>query len=108
MNEEMKTIIEQIKNRLVEIYQPKSIYLFGSHAWGSPEKDSDIDLFVVVEKSSLSVTERMRIAYSRLWDISIPMDIIVYTEQELNEKKEHPSSLSRKILSKGVVLYEAA
>ncbi len=108
MNDEKQKIIELVKNRLIEIYQPKYIYLFGSHAWGSPEEDSDIDLFIVVEKSNLSMTERMRLGYSILWDISIPLDLIVYTEQELNEKKEHPSSLSHKILNKGIILYEAA
>lgn len=108
MNDEIKKIIEQIKTRLIEIYHPKYIYLFGSYAWGVPEKDSDIDLFIVVEESDLSMPDRMRLAYSNLWDISTPLDIIVYTKKELEAKKEHPSSLSYKILNKGVVLYEAA
>ncbi len=108
MNAETKKILEQIKNRLIELYNPKYIYLFGSHAWGTPGKDSDIDLFIVVEKSNLSMPERTRLGYSALWDIAIPLELIIYTEQELNEKKEHPSSLSHKIINKGIVLYEAA
>lgn len=108
MNDETKKTLEQVKNRLVDLYNPKSIHLFGSHAWGTPRKDSDIDLFIVVENSDLSMTERARLGYSELWDIAIPLELIVYTEQELKAKKEHPSSLSYKILNKGIVLYEAA
>lgn len=104
----MKDLIEQIKKRLIEIYNPKYIYLFGSYAWGEPNKDSDIDFFIVVDKSSLSMTDRMRWGYSHLSDLSKPLDIIVYTMEELYEKKEHPSSLSYKILNKGIILYEAA
>ncbi len=108
MSVEIKKIIEEIKNRLIEIYHPKYIYLFGSYAWGEPDKDSDIDLFIIVEESDLSMTDRMRLGYSGLFDFSKPLDIIVYTVKELNEKKDHPSSLSYKILQKGVILYEAA
>lgn len=108
MNEETKKLIAQIKSRLVEIYQPRSIYLFGSHVWGTPEKGSDIDLFIIVKKSNLSMTDRTRLGYRELWDIPVPLDLIVYTEKEFNEKKDHPSSLSHKILDKGLVIYEVA
>jgi len=36
--------IEEVKNRLVKTYDPISIYLFGSYAWGHPTEDSDLDL----------------------------------------------------------------
>jgi len=103
-----KEIIEKIKKSLIETYNPKYIYLFGSYAWGSPNNDSDMDFFVVVEESPLSMSSRMRLGYASLPDISIPLDLIVYTMKELNEKKEHPSSLNHKILHKGVMIYEAA
>ena len=108
MNESTQKIIDVVKNRLIEIYHPKYIYLFGSYAWGEPDVGSDIDLCIIVDDSELSMTERMRVGFSELWDISVPFDLIVYTENELNDKKDHPSSLPYKILHKGVKLYEAA
>lgn len=108
MTDEIKKDIDIIKKRLINLYSPKAIYLFGSYAWGNPEKDSDIDFFIVVEDSDLSMADRMRLGFAELWDIAKPLDLIIYTEKELNEKKDHPSSLSHKILSKGIVLYEAA
>ncbi len=38
--------IDEIVRRLIK-HNPLSIYLFGSHAYGVPHKDSDIDLMVV-------------------------------------------------------------
>ena len=32
-------------------YDPDSIYLFGSRAWGEPREDSDYDLLVIVPES---------------------------------------------------------
>ena len=38
--------IQQLKESLIEL-NPYLIMLFGSYAWGTPHKDSDIDLLVV-------------------------------------------------------------
>ena len=51
----MKTIESDLLNETVERlkteFQPDEIYLFGSHAWGTPHEDSDIDLMVIVPSS---------------------------------------------------------
>lgn len=31
-----KNVLEEVKKRLVETYNPIEIYLFGSHVWGKP------------------------------------------------------------------------
>src|SRR2546426_11700823 len=41
-------LLENITQRLVTEFQPEQIFLFGSHAWGTPDEDSDIDLLVVL------------------------------------------------------------
>ena len=46
-----KEVLEEVKNRLVQAYNPVAIYLFGSYAWGVPTEDSDLDLLVVVDES---------------------------------------------------------
>jgi len=51
----MKTIpsglLEEITRRLVAEFRPEQIILFGSHAWGIPNEDSDVDLLVIVSHS---------------------------------------------------------
>ena len=41
-------LLEEITRRLVAEFQPEQIFLFGSHAWGRPTADSDLDLLVVL------------------------------------------------------------
>lgn len=100
--------LKEIISRLIKIYKPEEIYLFGSYAWGTPGKNSDIDLFIIVEKSDLDRAERIRVGLRALLDLNIPVDILVYTKDEVEEKKNHPSTLTHKILTRGVKLYEAA
>ena len=40
--------IEQFSSSLVHQFKLKRIFLFGSHAWGTPSSDSDVDLLVVL------------------------------------------------------------
>lgn len=49
MNSE--TEIERIVKRIAEGYRPLKVILFGSHVWGEPTEDSDIDLLIVKETS---------------------------------------------------------
>ena len=41
-------LLGAITRRLVEVYNPEAIYLFGSYVWGVTTEDSDIDLMVLV------------------------------------------------------------
>lgn len=101
-------ILKEITSRLIKIYKPLTIYLFGSYAWGIPHKNSDIDFFIVVEKSDLDSAERIRIGLRELLDLKVAVDILVFTEKEMNEKKNHPSTLAYKVIKRGVKVYEAA
>jgi len=104
--------IEQIKENLKEL-NPYLILLFGSYAYGTPHKDSDIDLLVVTndnfipqsfkEKTDLyiSVNEHILNIASQ-----VPVDLIVYTLPMYKKFVELQSSFSREILSKGIILYE--
>ena len=101
-------LVEKILSRLIKAYNPVSVYLFGSYAWGIPDKSSDMDFFVVVDKSSLTSADRIRLGMRELTDIDIAVDIIVFTKDEIAEKKDHLSTLTNKVISKGIKLYEAA
>jgi predicted nucleotidyltransferase len=43
-----QNLLDEVASRLVKELHPESIWLFGSHAWGTPDEGSDLDLFVVV------------------------------------------------------------
>ena len=103
-----ETMVREITSRLVKAYSPREIYLFGSYAWGTPGKGSDIDFFVIVDKSDLDSAERIRLGLRELLDLKIAIDILVFTREEIDAKKNHPSTLAYKVLKRGVKLYEAA
>ncbi|HEX9736655.1 MAG TPA: nucleotidyltransferase domain-containing protein [Thermoanaerobaculia bacterium] len=48
----------EITQRLVAELEPDRIILFGSHAWGDPDEDSDLDLLVIVPHSEQPPTQR--------------------------------------------------
>ncbi len=58
MQEVSPLLLQEITHRLVDEFQPEQIILFGSHAWGKPDKDSDLDLLVIVSQSDLPPTRR--------------------------------------------------
>lgn len=51
-------LIEDITDRLIKAFNPESIFLFGSHVWGTPHADSDLDILVIVTHSEISSSKR--------------------------------------------------
>ncbi len=100
--------IGKITESLVKVYKPRSIYIFGSYAWGTPNEDSDLDFAVIIDESELDMASRIRLSSAELWGIGIPTDILVYTRAEIEEKSMHNSTLQHRILNEGMKIYEAA
>jgi uncharacterized protein len=98
-------LLPQITDRLVQLFDPETVLLFGSHAWGTPHANSDLDLLVIVSASDLSSSKRSTLAYRHLRDMPYPLDILVRTRQEIAKFSQVVSSLEYKILSKGKCLY---
>lgn len=94
-----------ITNRLVNEFKPERIFLFGSHAWGNPDKDSDLDIMVIVKKSKLSPTKRASLAYRCLRDVNYPLDIMVRTRKEVEKYAHVPTALEFQVMNKGRLLY---
>ena len=78
-NEAIKKIIGELQIVLKD--RVKSAFLFGSTAAGTFNKNSDVDILLVVEKVGPNVIERSQ-AFADLLDVFPRMDIIVYTEDE--------------------------
>ncbi len=97
--------IPLITERLVNTFRPERIFLFGSHAWGTPDEDSDLDLLVIVETSEFSPPPRAARAYRCLRDIRYPLDIMVKTREEVETYAHVPAALEYKILPNGRLLY---
>jgi uncharacterized protein len=101
----IEQLILDITDRLVTEFNPENIYLFGSHVWGTPTADSDLDLLVIVSSSDISASKRSSIAYRCLRDIPYPLDILVKTRKEVEKFSQVSLSLEHQILVQGKCLY---
>lgn len=87
-------------------YKPEKIILFGSHATGESDEDSDLD-FVVIKKTRKRFIRRL-IEVARLIDNSLgKVDVFVYSPAEFALMKEQGNSFIENVVRHGKVLYEA-
>jgi len=57
-------VLEEVAGRLVGCLNPEQIILLGSHAYGQPTEESDIDLLIVLTESDEPRYRRARKAYA--------------------------------------------
>ena len=98
-------LLEEAVDRLKAEFQPEEIYLFGSHAWGTPSEDSDVDLMVIVPRSEERAIRRMQRAHQCLGAIGFPKDVLVPTRAQVDRYKHLRASLFHQVLAKGRKLY---
>ena len=96
---------EVIVSRIVSVAKPEKIILFGSRARGTAHPDSDIDLLVIA-RSDQPRYRRAAPIYGALSDILAPMDILVYSPQEVEEWTAVPQAFVTTAVRQGTVLYE--
>lgn len=79
--------IDAIKNKLVTLYNPVEIYLFGSQVWGKPDDESDIDLLIIVDScTGQDRYKAMAEGHRALLEFrNVGKDILLLTKQEFDE-----------------------
>ena len=100
-----QTQIVQLIKEIADGYKPEKIYLFGSYANGVPNKDSDIDLFIVKETDERKIHRPSKVR-RMIKDYIAPMDIIVYTPKELEESMNLVVNIGKIAVQTGKLVYE--
>jgi len=106
--------IEELKPLIIERLKPlnpNKIILFGSYAYGTPNEDIDIDLYIVTNDDFIPQNWEEKSKITRKFSKSLrdlrkqfAIDIIVHTKK-MNEKfVELRSSFSKELLQKGRVI----
>jgi predicted nucleotidyltransferase len=101
-----ENLLQEIVKRIVEAVNPWKIVLFGSWAYGNPQKHSDVDILVVMDNSIKSRHSIASEVYRALSGLLIPKDIVVTTLNDIEEWKDVPQAFITTILRKGKVIYE--
>ena len=107
MKELSAELINEITNRLTDALQPLKIYLFGSHACGDADRDSDIDLLVVVPDTDKSTREIARQGRVSLRGLMFPLDLIVCTHSQIQKWSDVKCTLIYTVIRKGRLIYES-
>jgi len=99
--------LDIIKESVLQTVQAEAIYLFGSHAYGTPSEESDLDIYVVVPDGITGLIELQAEIRELLWQKrSLPLDLLMGYSSVFNRRKSGPT-LERVIAQKGRLLYGA-
>ena len=98
--------IQNIVDTIVAGFKPEKVVLFGSYAWGKPEKDSDIDLFIIKDDPRKNIRDLAIDLERILLPRTIPLDLIVYKPSQVEKLLKEKNMFVTKILTKGKILYE--
>ena len=107
MRELPSNLIDQIVERLVDALRPLEIYLFGSHAHGTPHKHSDLDFLVVVPDNAGDRWELANQGRSSLWGLRVPVDVFVFHRSAMDKWAPVRFSLPHEATQKGKLVYAA-
>ncbi|MEW6007252.1 MAG: nucleotidyltransferase domain-containing protein [bacterium] len=105
MREINSELLKEITDKIVSNFNPYKIILFGSYAYGQPKKGSDLDFFIIKD-SDLPRHKRSIDIRKLFYGYLIPMDILVYTKQEVDYWKDVKCSFVHRVMKKGKVIYE--
>jgi len=102
----IKQELDAITKIIANTVPVEEIYLFGSYAYGTPDKDSDLDLYIVFS-DDLPIRE-LEAIFSIRKAISpvrkMPIDILGLKQNRFLYRKKY-ATLERKIAREGVKLY---
>lgn len=102
---------EEVIPLLKSKFDIEKVILFGSHAYGKPDDNSDIDLVVILNERGLSknymekLNQRQKVTQVlKNYRKKIPLDVLVYTREEWEKQLLNDNSFIRDIKTNGVNL----
>lgn len=107
VNQVIKTRdIKVFVTRIVQAFKPQKVILFGSYAYGRPKEASDVDILVIMHTPMRSIEQAIEIR--KTVKASFPMDLIVRTPKQIEERLSLGDFFVKEVLAKGRVIYEAS
>jgi predicted nucleotidyltransferase len=95
--------IQEMSNRIVDIFRPEQVILFGSYAYGQPTETSDVDVLIIMPLQGRGVWKALEIIQRIAPPFSV--DLLVRDPEDIRQRLEWNDFFIREIIEKGVVLY---
>lgn len=105
-NRDLSGLLDEVVTGILAVVKPVKIILFGSAASGKMEKNSDLDLLVVMPDGTHR-RETAKKIHRALASLGIAKDIIVVTENDLKLYGDNFSLIIQPALTEGKELYRA-
>jgi len=99
--------IQQAAQLLGEAAKPAKVILFGSYARGDAQENSDLDFLVIEPELQDKFREMVRLRQV-LRPLRVPVDVLVYSQADINQQQNSCSSAIYWALREGKVLYDTA
>jgi len=98
------TALQDTLQVLIEAARPERIILFGSRARGEAREDSDFDFLVIEAHVKDRAREMVRLRRA-LRPLRIPVDVLVYSTEDVARWGNQPGSALYFALREGKVVY---
>jgi len=95
--------IRAVAKQIADTFHPDKIILFGSHAYGKPRPESDVDLLVIMDTPLRNREQAAQIA--RAIDYHFGLDLLVRRPRQLAERLALGDFFLQEITERGQVLY---
>ena len=102
-----KTVLTELKDSLKQVAGDRTVrlILYGSRARGDYDKESDIDLAIIVQGLTRELKNRM---LDKVTDLELkhlmPLSAIIFSEDEFNRLKERERRIALDIEGEGIPL----
>ncbi len=103
----IRSELDTLTKIIVDTVPVEQVYLFGSYAYGTPNKDSDLDLYVVLKNEApmreLEAYDIIRLAtYTKQ---TKPIDLMVHKKDTFLDRSTGIATIEKVVANRGVKLY---
>jgi len=106
MDKAIQAELDKLKDLIINAIPVEQIYLFGSYAYGTPHKYSDLDLYIVLKDDvplrDLDAGLQIRMAIAR--KKSMPVDIVAKKKKDFLSRLDD-ITLERIVKRDGIRIY---
>ena len=99
------TLADAVQKLVLAAPRAEQIVLFGSHASGTANEDSDLDFLVIEPEVENRVREMVRLRRA-LRSLRVPVDVLVYSRAEVERWRDQPGTALYWALREGRVVHE--
>jgi predicted nucleotidyltransferase len=96
-----REIVNRVRQSLEGRFDIRDLILFGSRATGQADEHSDFDILVIAE-SEVPFFERQTIASRCVGKRDFPLDLLVFTPEEVQSRRSTPGSIVQLALQEGI------